>query len=64
MSNSTKQKHVLKINQTKEYEELAIDHTESMYAHISKFRTAVINSVLTVSFLMQEVVSEAVRSRM
>ena len=37
---------------------------QSMYAHISKFRTAVINSVLTVSFLMQEVVSEAVRSRM
>lgn len=35
---------------------------QSMYAHISKFRTAVINSVLTVSFLMQEVVSEAVRS--
>ena len=37
---------------------------QSMYAHISKFRTAVINSVLTVSFLMQEVVSEAVRARM
>ena len=37
---------------------------QSMYAHISKFRTAVINSVLTVSFLMQEVVSEAVRSHM
>ena len=46
-------------------EEYEQQHTrQSMYAHISKFRTAVINSVLTVSFLMQEVVSEAVRSRM
>lgn len=60
----TRQKHVLKINQTKNMKNWQLIIQQSMYAHISKFRTAVINSVLTVSFLMQEVVSEAVRSRM
>ncbi len=35
MSNSTQTEHVLKINQTKEYEELAIDHTaEHVRAYI------------------------------
>ena len=51
--------HVIKINQTKEYEELSIDRTAEHVRHISRFRTDAISSVRTVSFPMQEAVSEA-----
>ena len=65
MSNSTPNRNMCsRSTRQKNMKNWQLIIQQSMYAHISKFRTAVINSVLTVSFLMQEVVSEAVRSRM
>ena len=65
MSNSTSDRNMCsRSTRQKNMKNWQLIIQQSMYAHISKFRTAVINSVLTVSFLMQEVVSEAVRSRM
>ena len=65
MSNSTPNRNMCsRLTRQKNMKNWQLIIQQSMYAHISKFRMAVINSVLTVSFLMQEVVSEAVRSRM
>ncbi len=64
MSNSTPNRNMCsRSTRQKNMKNWQLIIQQSMYAHISKFRTAVISSVLTVSFLMQEVVSEAVRSQ-
>ena len=58
--------HVIKINQTKEYEELNIQKTaeQSMCVLISKYRMDAISSVPIVSFLMQEAESAAGKQSM